>query len=100
MGHKNYNKMSQLKTTTTEVNETVTTVAPVDEPEVKLLKGVVNNCTKLNLRAEPSSDAEILCELACSIEVEVDETASIDKFYKVYTATGMEGYCMKDYIVV
>ena len=104
MSHKNYNKMSQPKVTPNEENEVVTTgyaeIKPVAELEVKTVKGTVVNCTKLNLRAEPNSDAEILCELPCYTEVEVDKAASTEKFYKVCTATGMEGYCMKDYIVV
>lgn len=104
MSHKNYNKMSQPKVTPNENNDVITTgfvaVEPVAEPEVKLIKGVVSNCTKLNLRAESNSDADILCEIPCSTEVEIDKSASTKKFYKVYTATGMEGYCMKDYIVV
>ena len=111
MSHKNYNKMSQPKVTPNEeislmgvqrveTTPTPATVTYTNEPEVILLKGVVSNCTKLNLRAEPNSDAEVLCELPCNTEVEVDKAASTEKFYKVCTATGMEGYCMKDYIVV
>lgn len=103
MSHKNYNnynKMSQSKVTPNEENEVITTGYAEIEPVVKIVKGVVTNCTKLNLRAEPNSDAEILCELPCNTEVEVNESASTEKFYKVCTATGMEGYCMKDYIVV
>ena len=68
-----------------------------NEDEVKI--AVVTNCTKLNVRKEPSKEAEVLCVIKESEKVTLsNEEASYEDFYKVITSTGVEGYCMKQYI--
>lgn len=75
--------------------------------EVKI--GVVANCGSLNLREQPSVDSNVVCQMDIGTEVIIDETApvegevrhaSADEFYKVCTAAGIEGFCMKKYIEV
>lgn len=66
--------------------------------EVKI--GVVSNCKKLNVREEPSLDANIVCEINSKTELMIDESESTDEFYKVFTASGLEGFCMKKFITV
>lgn len=65
--------------------------------EVKI--GVVN-CNKLNVREEPSLDSTIVCEVKSQMELMIDEGESTDDFYKVFTASGIEGFCMKKFITV
>lgn len=65
--------------------------------EVKI--GVVN-CNKLNVREEPSLDSTIVCEVNSQTELMIDESESTDDFYKVFTASGIEGFCMKEFIAV
>ena len=65
--------------------------------EVKI--GVVN-CNKLNVREEPSLDSTIVCEVNSQTELMIDENESNDEFYKVFTASGIEGFCMKKFIAV
>lgn len=60
--------------------------------------GMVTNCLKLNVRKAPSADAEILTIIDAFSNVMVDISTSSDAFYKVCTGTGVEGYCMKEYI--
>lgn len=73
-------------------NETATT----DD----ILLGNVVRCAKLNVRKEPIADAMIVGTLSVSSEVMIDEAESTEDFYKVCTASGMEGYCVKEYITI
>lgn len=60
--------------------------------------GVVTNCEILNVRERPSRNASILCMILCDSEVKIID--DVGGFYKVTTAAGVEGFCMKDYIDV
>lgn len=80
------------------VEETVEEV--VEEVVKEPVIGTVTNCTKLNVRKSPKNDAPVLCMIAVSDKVVVDEEKSVGKFYKVCTPAGVEGYCMKDYITI
>ena len=75
-------------------------VLPEEPESPELLLGIVKGCTKLNVRAEPNGDADVLTTLSVSSEVMIDETESTEDFYKVCTASGMEGYCMKRFITI
>lgn len=56
------------------------------------------NCAFLNLREQPSRESEVLTCLENGEEVLIDEVDSADEFYKVCTASGIEGFCMKRFI--
>ena len=73
-----------------------------DAPEVAEVtkNGVVTDCAKLNVRAEPSVDAEVVCVISAATELLVDEAESTEDFYKICTAAGVEGYCMRKFITV
>lgn len=72
-----------------------------EEPVVaKPVIGFVDSCVKLNVREKPNRAAQIVCELMAGDEVEVEEGTSTGEFYKIYTAAGVEGYCMKDFIAI
>lgn len=104
----NYSKMGNTpeeEIVHTEVEETVidNVELPVDEPEDvenDILLGNVTGCTKLNVRQEPVADGAIIGTLPVSTEVMIDEAESTEDFYKICTASGMEGYCIKEYITV
>lgn len=80
--------------------EVVVEVTPEPEPEVvETLKiGRVFGCSRLNVRKAPKFDADVVCEIPVNTEVEIDEDESKGDFYKIYTASGIEGFCMKSYI--
>lgn len=61
--------------------------------------GVVTGCGSLNVRKEPSLDSEIICVINLSTEVEIEENESTDEFYKICLPNGIEGYCMRKYII-
>ena len=72
-----------------------------EDPEVEedeIIIGVVTECAKLNVRKEPSADAEVLTTILLGAEVKVDIFESTNGFYKVCTGAGVEGYCVEKYI--
>lgn len=76
-------------------------VEPVETEKVQTLKqGVVTDCVKLNVREEPKAGAKVVCTIDFLTEVTVDVESSTDDFYCISTASGIEGYCMKDYISI
>jgi uncharacterized protein YgiM (DUF1202 family) len=75
--------------------------AEVTEPEdERTVIGVVTNCLNLNIRRKPKADASVICKITSLTEIMIDEKESTDEFYKVCTAAGIDGFCMKKYIAV
>lgn len=62
--------------------------------------GVVNDCQEAIVYEHPSKKSEVLSALPCLTRVMIDEDQSTNCFYKIYTATSVEGYCDKNYIAV
>lgn len=78
---------------------------PVDEAapaEVvkNIASGVVTECVRLNIRETPSADGDVVAVIDLLTEVVVDLEDSTDEFYKISTATGVKGFCMKKYIAL
>ena len=107
MREKNFNNEKPdrgLRATTSIIEETA--AEPVDQPVEESPKkeskvGIVANCEKLNLRRSPLKDsdgANIITELLPGVAVVIDEDESTPNFYKVTTETGLEGYCMRQFI--
>ena len=59
--------------------------------------GLVSNCANLRIRKEPDDKAEVLGTIPVNTEVIVDKDKSIGEFY---TDSGLEGFCMKQFITV
>ena len=66
----------------------------------KIFIGLVANCKRLNIREGPTVDAPVICEVACQTELMIEEADSTEDFYKVCTAAGIEGFCMKKFIAI
>lgn len=84
-----------VEETAIEKPTTVEELVTAEVPELNNL-GMVT-CAKLNMRKEPSTEADIICVL------KEDETVEImpfnnDTFYKV-KKRNTEGYCMKKFIL-
>lgn len=98
---------SVVEETVTEETPVVSEPATIPEPEtlepgdyLPLPKaGRVFNCARLNVREAPKPKANVVCEISCNTEVEIDEDESTDDFYKIRTASGIEGFCMKTFIL-
>ena len=85
----------------------------VIDPEIKLVKeevetvalpemveGMVVGCAKLNVREKPSITASVVYVLDNMAELAVDVAGSNNEWVKICTATGIEGYCMREFIDV
>lgn len=102
---------AELKPIVNPIDETTSYVEPVSIPEVKLaeeavstvmlptmVEGVVVDCARLNVRANPTTDADIVCVLDVHSEIEIDVNKSTDEWFYICTAAGMEGYCMRKFV--
>ena len=109
----NYSKQSKKPEETSMPAEPVVSMskrASVLEPEEtpaansvakpEPITGFVDNCIRLNVREKPSIDAEVLTALEAGSEVRLMKDEMENGFYKVCTASGLEGYCMREYIVI
>lgn len=65
-----------------------------------LLFGTVSDCSKLNIRKAPSKLADVVAEVLVDTEVMIDTENSTDEWYCVCTSSGIEGFCMKQYITL
>lgn len=65
------------------------------KPEVKIIKGVIVNCERLNVRKEPNINSEVLAILDKGTAVTI--YGEENEFYKISHAGE---YCMKKYISV
>lgn len=62
--------------------------------------GVVTECVRLNIRETPDRDGKVVAIIDLLTDVVVDLENSTDEFYKISTATGVAGFCMKKYIAL
>lgn len=84
-----------LRAKTCRIDETT----PVETTK-SFAAGVVTDCVRLYVRKEPSADGEVVTVIDCLSKVMVDMDASANDFYKICTAAGVEGFCMRKYIAL
>lgn len=82
----------------TPVEETTEEVVEEASDDEILDIGVVTDCLKLNVRKQPSKDAEVLKTIDALTEVAI--LKEVNDFYEVALKTGESGYCMKKYIAI
>ena len=73
-----------------------------DEDNV-ILSGVVNGCDKLNIRKEPSMNAEIVDIIDKDTIVNINKDLSTEEFYKINIYNDIktiDGYCLKKFITL
>ena len=58
----------------------------------------VVKCIRLNVRKEPFLESNKIGTLVTGDEITIDLSKSTDRWYKVYTASGLDGYCVKDFV--
>ena len=83
---------------TKPIDETVEVIEPIES--VKTHTGVVYNCEKLNIRKSASKDSDVVAVVDVGSELLIDTAKSTYNFYKVCTASGIEGYCMSEFVKV
>lgn len=82
------------------VEEVVEEVVEIVEEVKPVVTGTVINCSKLNVRAKPNSNADVVCVIDSSATVVINKDESINGYWKVCTETGAEGFCMGQYIKI
>lgn len=73
----------------------------LEETPTSTQSNVVNvrvNANALNIRKEPKKDADIVTIVYKDELLVLLESTSIDGFYRVKTLTGIEGYCMEQFV--
>lgn len=110
--HVNYSKMSTTVETTPAIVvvdqtaiEPIPAIVVVDQTEVepapvKPIDGIVSGCKKLNIRKESSFNSAIVCVVTAGTSLTIDPSESTDEWYRVYTESGVEGYCMKNFVTI
>ena len=96
---KEVEEISEIEVTkeTKEVEEIVEeSIDPPAEP----MFGTVTDCKMLNVRSEPSAKAKISSVVSNGDRLMVNLANSTDDWLNVYTEAGIEGYCMKKYLVI
>lgn len=91
--YKNYSKPNN------QIEEPQITEEEVKESK-KLMIGTVMDCSSLNIRAKSNINSEIIATVKAGTELLIDKDESVNDWYKVYTETGIEGFCMKKYVSV
>ena len=76
----------------------VTVLEPEAPAEPETVNGVVANCVKLNVREKPVAGSRVVGIIDATTELTVSTDDSFGVFYKICTASGVEGYCVKDYV--
>lgn len=83
----------QIKPETQKQADSYIGVPPVNKP-----KAAVVSTYKLNVRQEPNKLSKVLCVLDSGTNIMVDN--SDEDWAHVYTEHGVEGYVMKEYIII
>ena len=103
---RNYNQYAnkpepeQVKEETVEeviepAEETIEEVTEVEENPTEVAFGKVN-CSKLNVRKEPSIRSTPLCIIEHGTRMEISEFDG--EWVKILTPDGVSGYCMRKFI--
>ena len=77
------------------VEEAVEEVTEVEEKSTEVAFGKVN-CSKLNVRKEPSIHSNPLCIVEHGTRMEISEFNG--EWVKILTPDGVSGYCMRKFI--
>lgn len=70
----------------------------VEEKSNELKPAFITNCNRLNVRSEANLESAVVCVIDASTDIMVDEESSTEEFYKVFLATGAEGFCLKLFV--
>ena len=99
MSKKNYDKTESVEQVENHIEETPIETESVESAKPEPIEGTVG-CEKLYVRSDATIDSEPVGIINRGSKVFIYEDESTKEFYKVCTATGLEGYCMKKFISV
>lgn len=90
------------------VNETETEKEVVEKTKSKsTIKNKIEKdvygtttATLLRVRKEPNIESDVVCTIKAGTELKIIQNESTKDFYKVVSAVGFEGFCMKKFIAL
>lgn len=101
----NNNNRKEVREPQVQVNENVAqepvenvTQEPVEKEAPKV--GVVDNCSRLNVRVAPRITADVRLIINKGEEVTLCEKQPKGEWFRVRTQDNTEGFCMKKYITI
>jgi uncharacterized protein YgiM (DUF1202 family) len=79
--------------------EVVNEKVPRRQPK-KILKGIVTDCVRLNVREATSKDSKVLCilDVGTVVTIDMDETLDFDKIWVHIYVNNITGYVMCQYL--
>lgn len=101
MKYNNYSKPNKSSRQSPTIREPIDkTVSNEKHVESKFVEGVVTDCIALNIRENPSMNADILQVVDAGSRVMIDLEHSVDDWYMVAKIFGEEvyGFCMKKFV--
>ena len=93
----NNNNRKEVREPQVQVNEN-DTQEPVEKEVPKV--GVVDNCSRLNVRVAPRMTADVRLIIDKGDEVTLCEKQPKGEWFRVRTQNNTEGFCMKKYITI
>lgn len=103
MNYNNYSKPNKNNRQNPTIREPIDKKVPNEEHvEPKFVEGVVTNCIALNIRKNPSMDADVIHVADSGCRVTIDFEHSTDEWYRVVKIFDEEvhGFCMKDFVTL
>ena len=101
MNYNNYSKPNKNSRQNPIIREPIDkTVSNEKHVESKFVEGVVTDCIALNIRKNPSMDADVIHVADAGCRVMIDLEHSVDDWYRVVKIFDEEvcGFCMKKFI--
>lgn len=101
MNYNNYSKPNKNSRQNPTIREPIDkTVSNEKHVESKFVEGVVTDCIALNIRKNPSMDANVIhvADAGCSVTIDLER--STDEWYRVVKIFDEDvyGFCMKKFV--
>lgn len=103
MNYNNYSKPNKNNRQNRKPIDEADNVVSIEEHvEPKFVEGVVANCIALNIRKNPSMDADVIHVADAGCRVTIDFEHSVDDWYRVVKIFDEEvyGFCMKKFMTL
>lgn len=93
-GKQNHKEDSLKQTIENNLKENEVVIEPIEES----INGHITGSPKVYLRSKPDKNSDPLTVLNENDQIQIMDKEISEDFYKVCTATGLEGYCMKKFV--
>lgn len=85
----------------TNTDDVIVPIGPIGEiADPGPTFGIVEYCVRLNVRENPNPGSNVVSIVDAGKELMLILDESTNDWYKVCTTSGVEGYCMKEYISI